>query len=70
MATKLYKVYQASDYDGLDLSKFTSNVRWNNDNTEFIVEFKEQPINETGVLTHEQAVQIVSQLNWILDIDI
>jgi len=64
MATKLYKVYPARDYDNLDSIKFTTNIRWSNDGSEFIVEFKEQPHGNTVVLTHQEAVDLMSTEEW------
>ena len=65
MATRLYKIYSASSYNNLDLSEFTSNVVWNLANTEFIVEFIEQPHGNVSTLTHEEARAITSGLDWI-----
>lgn len=64
MATKLYKVYPARDYDTLDSIKFTTNIRWSNDGSEFLVEFKEQPHGNTVVLTHQEAVDLISTEEW------
>lgn len=64
MATKIYKVYPAREYDTLDSIKFTTNVRWSNDRSEFIVEFKEQPHGNTVVLTHQEAVDLMATDNW------
>lgn len=64
MATRLYKIYPASSYNNLDLSKFTSNVVWNLANTEFIVEFIEQPHGNVSTLTHEEAIAITNGLDW------
>jgi hypothetical protein len=65
MATKLfYKKHPASDFDSLDLSKYTSNIRWRIDKTEFVVEFKVKPENETSLLNHEEAMQLVSGQEW------
>jgi hypothetical protein len=70
MVTKLYKVYPAREYDSLDKSKFTSNIRWNVANTEFIVEFLTRPHANTITLEHEEAVALVSTPEWQLEIEL
>lgn len=64
MVTRLYKVYKASDYDSIDLSKVASNIRWNVDGTEFIVEFKEKPHGNTVVMTRDEAVILMNTDAW------
>ena len=70
MVTKLYKVYPARDYNSLDKSKFTSNIRWNVAKTEFIVEFLTRPHANTITLEHEEAVALVSTPEWQLEIEL
>ena len=70
MATKFYKVYTASQYSSLDLSLYETNHRWNNDNTEVILEFKEKPHGNTVVLTHNEAVALMSTEPWRYEDDI
>lgn len=64
MATKFYKVYTASQYDGLDLSLYENNHRWNNDTTEVILEFKEKPHGNTDVMAKDEAVVLMSTDPW------
>lgn len=62
---RIYKVYKASDYDSIDLSKVSNNIRWNNDRSEFIVEFIEQPHGNTIVLTHDEAKALTQTEAWV-----
>lgn len=70
MVTKFYKVYTASQYDSLDLSLYETNHRWNKDTTEVILEFKEKPHGNTVVLTHSEAVALMSTDPWRYEDDI
>lgn len=64
MATRLYKIYSESEYSSLDYSEFTSNHRWNLDQTEVVLEFINIPEDMTGVLNEEEARQITSTSLW------
>ena len=66
MATKFYKAYTATQYDGLDLSLYETNHRWNLEQTEVMLEFKEGHDNSDEVLTHQQAVEYMSNHQWVL----
>lgn len=66
MATKIYKVYKASDYNSIDKSKVTSNIRWSLDGSQFIVEWTEEPPSNVSTLTHEEALALTSGPNWVV----
>lgn len=66
MATKFYKVYTASQYDGLDFGLYETNHRWNLERTEVILEFKVGHDDSEGVLTRQQAADYMNNEQWTL----
>lgn len=61
---KIYKIYQASKYDDLDLSLFHTNIEWKLDQSQFIVQFHNVPEDE-DYLTHDEAlVQVYQNIEW------
>ena len=65
MAIELcYKIYASEQYDALDKSLFTTNILWNLDKTEFLVEFKVKPKDEPSLLTRDEALAILSTSQW------
>lgn len=71
MATELcYKIYSSEEYDSLDKSLFTTNILWNVDQTECLVEFKVKPKDEPSLLNHDEALAIVSTSAWYPEIEL
>jgi len=63
MDTK-YKIYNASEYDNLDLTLFYESIKWNLAETQFMVEFKQPPHGNTVTLTQEEARAIITGPEW------
>ena len=69
MGIERYKVYNAADYEALDKTQIESEVRWNLDGSQFIVEFNTEP---NGILniTRDEARQLVCTPEWTSDEDL
>lgn len=70
MVGNIYKVYNASEYDSLDLSRFYTNIRWSLDDSQFIVEFREVPHGNTVTLSKEEAVLLMGTDKWSVQAEI
>ena len=62
-----YKVYPANQYYSLDLSLFYSPIRWSNDLSEFIVEFRDPPHGNTVTINLQEARDLMKQVEWCAD---
>lgn len=63
-----YSIYDADMFNDLDTSLFHSNIRWSVDGSEFIVEWKDTPLN--SFLTHSEASEIMRQPEWVYEEEI
>lgn len=63
-----YSIYNANEFNGLDTSLFHLNIRWNIDDSQFIVEWKDTPLN--SFLTHSEALEIMKQPEWVYEEEI
>ena len=57
-----YKIYNAEEYDNLDLSLVQLNIRWSIDRSKFIVHFIEEP--DCECLTKDEARAIMLTPEW------
>lgn len=64
MVTRIYKVYRASEYNSIDKSKVTSNIRWSLDDSQFIVEFIELPDPSVTTLSLSEANNLMGTKSW------
>lgn len=63
--SRIYQVYAADKMDNLDMTLYQDSVRWNNDRTEFIVEYINVPETMVGKLTYEEALALMQEDSWV-----
>ena len=64
---RLYTIFDATEITNIDTSKITSNIRWSNDGSKFIVEWITTPLND--YMTHKEALVEMSKPEWNEEID-
>lgn len=64
MGIKKYKIYQASSLSEIDMSIFEDNIRWNHDNSEFLVEYIKNPNNNEEYLNYEEVSVLIKNYPW------
>jgi len=62
--SRIYQVYAADKMDNLDMTLYQDSVRWNNDRTEFIMEYVNVPETMVGKLTYEEALALMATKPW------
>ncbi len=62
--SRIYKVYEASEMDNIDMTLYQNSVRWNNDDTQFILEYIDVPKTIVGTLTYEEALLLMNTELW------
>lgn len=67
MGIKKYKIYPSASISTIDFTKVEEGIRWNFDNTEFIVEFIKEPHGNTVTLSYEETIELISQFPWDWD---
>lgn len=65
MGIKLY-IVQPAENVGVAQALPLEGVRWNVAGTEFIAEFMEVPEGVPGVLSHEEALDLMATAEWTL----
>lgn len=65
MATnRAYTVFNASDSNDITVQKIANFIRYSLDETQLIVEWIGAPPEDVIVLTHEEAVRLMSTPEW------
>ena len=70
MDINYYKVYPISQLNSINWELFTHSAetcRKSVDGTEFIVKFKNKPHANTITLTQDEAINLMSTINWNTD---
>ncbi len=62
--SRIYKVYEASEMDNIDMTLYQNSVRWNNDDTQFILEYIDVPKTTVGTLTYEETLLLMTTELW------
>lgn len=62
--TYWYHLYTLAELPSVPWLLFRQTVLWNLAGTEFVLEYKEEPADKTGVLTREQAAAYTSTSDW------
>ncbi len=62
--SRIYEVYAAGEIDNLDLTLYQDSVRWNNDGTQFILEYIDVPETTVGTLTYEETLLLMTTELW------
>jgi hypothetical protein len=59
-----YHVYNISELSSVNWLKFKQFIRWNLTGTEFCLEYIEEPVDKTGVLTRDEAAAYTKTSDW------
>lgn len=62
--SRIYQVYEAAEIDNIDMTLYQDSVRWNNDTTQFILEYIDAPATMVGKLTYEEALILMKTNVW------
>jgi hypothetical protein len=62
--TYWYHLYTLAELPSVPWLLFRQTVLWNLAGTEFILEYKEEPADKTGVLTREEAAALSKTDEW------
>jgi hypothetical protein len=60
-----YKIFQKQELSTIDWSLFRQMVIWKLDQSEFCLEFKNEPEDKTDVLNQYEARQYTRQEGWV-----
>jgi hypothetical protein len=63
--SRIYKVYTNAEVETLDLSLYQTNLRTNNEGTEYILEFIDTPENIDNCLIHSEAYTLMQTDSWV-----
>jgi hypothetical protein len=63
--SRIYKVYAADEIDNIDMTLYQDSLRWNNDSTEFILEYIDVPETMVGKLTYAEALSLMQTDSWL-----
>jgi hypothetical protein len=61
---KWFHLYQLEDLSSVNWLQFTQTVLWNIAGTEFVLEYKEEPADKTGVMTRDEAAAYTKTSDW------
>lgn len=67
MGINRYKIYSSSSISTIDMTIIEPGIRWNYDNTQFLIEFIEMPDEGIVTMDLEETLQIISQFPWDWD---
>jgi hypothetical protein len=59
-----YHLYTLTELPSVPWSLFKQTLLWNLAGTEFILEYKEEPTDKTGVLTRDEAAALSKTDEW------
>ena len=59
-----YHLYTLTELPSVPWSLFKQTLLWNLAGTEFILEYKEEPADKTGVLTRDEAAILSKSEDW------
>jgi len=59
-----YKIYKKEELVNVPWHLFMQNVRWNLAATEFILEYVNEPIDKTDVLSRDEAAAYTKNTDW------
>ena len=62
--SRIYEVYGADQIDNLDMSLYQEAVRWNNNSTQFILEFLNTPESMDQKLSQSDALDLMNTDSW------
>ena len=59
-----YHLYTLAELPSVPWNLFKQTLLWNLAGTEFILEYKEEPADKTGVLTRDEAALLSKSEDW------
>lgn len=59
-----YHIYQTAELSNVQWLKFKQFIKWNLTGTEFCLEYIEEPVDKTGVLTRDEAAAYTKTDEW------
>ena len=59
-----YHLYNLAELPSVPWNLFKQTLIWNLAGTEFILEYKEEPADKTGVLTRDEAALLSKSEDW------
>jgi hypothetical protein len=62
--TYWYHLYTLAELPSVPWNLFKQTLIWNLAGTEFILEYKEEPADKTGVLTRDEAALLSKSEDW------
>jgi hypothetical protein len=62
--TYWYHLYSLAELPSVPWNLFKQTLIWNLAGTEFILEYKEEPADKTGVLTRDEAAILSKSEDW------
>jgi hypothetical protein len=59
-----YHIYNINELNNVNWLQFKQFIKWNLTATEFCLEYIEEPVDKTGVLTRHEAAELTKTDEW------
>jgi hypothetical protein len=59
-----YHIYNINELNNVNWLQFKQFIKWNLTATEFCLEYIEEPVDKTGVLTRDEAAELTKTDEW------
>ena len=59
-----YHIYNVTELSTVNWLQFKQYIKWNSAGTEFCLEYINEPVDKTGVLTRDEAAEYTKTAEW------